>query len=245
MHKQTSSEVKREFTTTRWSIVIDASDVKSPKNLNALETLCETYWYPLYFYVRRLGVNADDAKDLIQGFFETFFEKNYLQSVERDKGRFRAFLKTAVKRYVINEWRRGKAQKRGGSSIHVPLDFEVADNLFSHSNSHEQTAESTFDREWAISTINTVFSKLETSYNMRGQKDLFQFLKSTLPGQDQMLSYQEAGVALNCTENTIKSHVMRFRKRFKECLREVVAETVQCEQEIDEEIKYLIRTLKS
>src|SRR4029077_14283770 len=108
--------------TTRWSVVLAARRNDSTRARAALETLCQTYWYPLYAFVRRLGHRPHDAEDMVQGFFERCLEKNYLGAAEQAKGRFRSFLLLALKRFMANEWDKARSRKRGGAQAPVALD---------------------------------------------------------------------------------------------------------------------------
>src|SRR5512137_2786055 len=118
------------FVTTHWSVVLSARAPDSPHSAAALETLCRTYWYPLYAWLRRQGRSPHDAQDLTQGFFARLLQKDYLQTAAREKGRFRTFLLVAFKRFLANEWDRDHAQKRGGFAPVVPIDEELAESRF-------------------------------------------------------------------------------------------------------------------
>src|ERR1043166_3270022 len=124
------------FLTTHWSVVLAAKDKASPGCSEALETLCRTYWYPLYAFVRGSGYSPHDAQDLTQGFFERLLAKDYLRLVDPEKGRFRTFLKMALKRFLVHEWERGKAAKRGGGEAALSLDTELAEQRFQSNPLH-------------------------------------------------------------------------------------------------------------
>jgi len=123
---ESTHDARPVFVTTHWSLVLSARDKQSPQSAGALEKLCRAYWYPLYAYVRRSGQSKENAEDLTQAFFARLLEKNFLDSAEQERGRFRSFLLVALKRFLANEWDRLKAQKRGGFQTHVPLDTEFA-----------------------------------------------------------------------------------------------------------------------
>src|SRR3954464_12821425 len=115
------------FATTRWTVVLAAGGRGTPQADVAPEELCRTYWYPLYGYVRRHGHSREDAEDLTQGFFARLLEKNYLEDITSDKGRFRAFLLVVLKRYMVNEWHYANRQKRGGGEVTLSLDWQDAE----------------------------------------------------------------------------------------------------------------------
>jgi len=124
------------FVTTHWSVVRSAWEKDSPRSAAALETLCRTYWYPLYAFLRRQGRPPHDAQDLTQGFFARLLQKDYLQAAAREKGKFRTFLLVALKRFLANEWDREHAQKRGGFAPVVCIDQEIAESRFAAEPSH-------------------------------------------------------------------------------------------------------------
>jgi len=102
------------FEATHWSVVLAAGNPQSPQAQTALAELCRAYWYPLYVFIRRQGTNAEDAQDLVQGFFARLIEKNFVAAAEPEKGRFRSFLLLALKRYMANQWDHANREKRGG-----------------------------------------------------------------------------------------------------------------------------------
>ncbi len=239
----TEPEGPRDFNTTHWSIVAQAAQQGDTSNLSALDRLCENYWHPLYFYVRRKGNNPSDAQDIIQGFFAKLIEKNYLQAADPTKGPFRAFLKMAIKRYMANEWAKAAAQKRGGGQTVLSLDFYEADRQFASLPESEASVEMSFDREWAESILDRVFQSLASSYQSRNKDDWYTFLRTTLPDQTQEMTYNEAATQFDCSLNTVKSEAHRFRKRFQSLLRDTVMETVTNEVDLEEEIRHLIQVL--
>src|SRR5208283_2279483 len=118
------------FATTHWTVVLAAGQRSAPEADRALEELCRTYWYPLYAYVRRQGHSKEDAEDLTQGFFARFLERNYLEGLSSEKGRFRAFLLAALKHFLANEWNKSQRQKRGGGVAPLSLDWQDADTRY-------------------------------------------------------------------------------------------------------------------
>ena len=243
MNVQDETVGPRDFATTHWSVVIDAAAKDSTNRRIALESLCADYWYPLYFYVRRQGKNDHEAKDLIQGFFSKLWEKRYLQTVCPEKGRFRAFMMMAIKRYMANEWKKEQAAKRGGQVAHISFNCDGADERYAHEGDSALSVEEQFDRQWALTILNTVFHRLAEDYQKRGKEELYQFLRTTLPGQSQIMSYEEDARHFDLSLNTIKSETYRLRKRFKDFLRNTVENTLLEGQDIDEELRYLIKIL--
>jgi RNA polymerase sigma-70 factor (ECF subfamily) len=237
------AEQARWFTTTHWSIVLDAADTSAPGAQEALEKLCRTYWYPLYAYVRRQGHSPEDAQDLTQEFFARFLDKKYFRFASPERGRFRTFLLSSLKNFLINEWERARVAKRGGGAIHIPLDGLAAEDHFSREPVHEITAEKIYERNWAIAVLKQVRARLQQEYATSGRADRFAQLEAFLPGQESDLTYAEAARRLGVAEGTLKSDVNRFKKRYRELLRAEVAHTVSSRAELDEELRHLIEVL--
>src|SRR2546430_15380981 len=137
------------FQTTHWSVVLAAGQSDSPRRTEALETLCRAYWYPLYAYVRQRGHGPEDAQDLTQEFLARLLEKNWLADLDPHKGRFRSFLLTALNRFLINEYDRGQAAKRGGGKALLSLDRAQAESRYLREPATDDTPEKIFDRRWA------------------------------------------------------------------------------------------------
>jgi RNA polymerase sigma factor (sigma-70 family) len=227
------------FVTTHWSVVLSAQDPASPRCLEALETLCRTYWYPLYAYARRSGHSPADAEDLTQGFFARLLEKDYLNSAERAKGRFRSFLLMALKRYLANEWDREHAQKRGGFTTIVPIDAELAESRFAAEPSHNVPPDVLFDRQWARTLLDRTMAQLNQEYTSSGRAKLFEYLQGSLARDESALPYAQIAAELNLTEPAVKMAVHRLRARYREILRAEIANTVPTPDEVEEEIRYL------
>jgi len=227
------------FVTTHWSVVLSAQDNSSAAASAALETLCQTYWYPLYGYARRCGHSPTDAEDLTQGFFAQLLSKDYLKAAAREKGKFRTFLLTALKRFMANEWDRQHARKRGGFAQIVPIDEELAESRFASEGSHNVPPDILFDRHWAGTLLQRTLGQLEQEYQATGRARLFGLLRSCLARDDSALSYTEIAVRTNLTEAAVKMAVYRMRGRYREILREEIAQTVSSPGEVEEELQHL------
>ena len=233
----------RQFTTTRWSLVLAAAaDPRSPDARSAMASLCRTYWYPLYAFVRRSGYGHDDALDLTQGFFAKLLEKNDLRTVDRSRGRFRSWLLGCMKHYLANERDRATAQKRGGGKRVLDIDGGGAENRYRLEPAHDLTPEKTFDRRWALVLIENVLAQLGEECRAGGKEKLFETVKPYLWGERNE-SYAEAAPTLEMTEAALKAAVHRLRKRYKDLLRLEISHTVQSAAEVDEEIRDLFAAL--
>jgi RNA polymerase sigma-70 factor (ECF subfamily) len=227
------------FTTTHWSVVLAAGQTANPAAQEALETLCRAYWYPLYAYVRRLGHDEDMAKDLTQAFFARVLEKNYVGRADRERGRFRSFLLTTLKRFLTDEWDKAQARKRGGGKTILSLDDDAAEDRYRQEPADEASPDKLFDRHWALDVMAQAADRLRREYHAAGKADLFDRLQEFLDGDLAGSSYAEAAARWGMTENTLKSHVRRLRLRNRELLRSVIADTVAAPGQIDEELDAL------
>jgi RNA polymerase sigma factor (sigma-70 family) len=241
-----SSEVgegRSVFVTTHWSVVLSARKKDSPQSAAALETLCRTYWYPLYAYVRRQGHSPPDAQDLTQEFFARLLQKDYLKAAAREKGRFRTFLIVALKRFLANEWDRVRAQKRGGGQPLLSLDTELAEERYRVEPVEGATADRIFERRWALTLLDHTMKRLREEFTAAGKADEFKHLKACLTAERGEIAYAEVGAALGLSEGTARVAVHRLRKRFREVFREEIAHTVSSADEIEEEVRYLMGVL--
>lgn len=227
------------FTTTHWSVVLNARDPVSPLAADALETLCRSYWYPLYVYVRRQGCSPEDAQDLTQGFFTRVLESDFLDRVDRDKGRFRAYLLAALKNFLSDQRDRDRAAKRGGGKTIFSLDGQMAEERYQQEPSDPMSPDKLYERRWAFTVIEEARARLRDEFTRAGKSDLYRQLDALESGEDAR-TYAEVGRALNMSESAVKTAVVRSRRRYGELLREVIAQTVRTASEIDQEIQHLL-----
>jgi RNA polymerase sigma-70 factor (ECF subfamily) len=233
------------FATTHWSLIIAAQGDDSIPAGAALASLCETYWYPLYAFVRRRGHASHDAQDLTQAFFEKLLEKNYLGDVARERGKFRSFLLASLKHFLANEWHRSRAAKRGGGCPLISLDDDDAEKRYLREPADSMTAERLFERRWAMTVLDQVMARLREAMLADGKAELFDVLKNHLSGGGEILPFAEAGERLGISEGAARVAAHRLKKRYRELLREEIAQTVGSPAEIDDEIRYLVRVLSS
>lgn len=232
------------FLTTRWSVLAAAASPDPIRSRAALETLCASTWYPLYAFVRRRGHGAEDARDLVQGFFARFLEKADLGSLDPARGRFRSYLLASILNWLADERERASAQKRGGGLAPIPIDFGAADERYRMDPSHDLTPERLFDRQWALTLLELSLARVEKEYVSTGKKDLFEALKPALQGRSKDAPLAELAARLDSTEGAVKVAVHRLRQRFRDALRAEIAETVTTEEQIEEEIRDLFRALE-
>ena len=232
------------FLTTRWSVVLSAREKGSPQSAEALEKLCRAYWYPLYAYIRRLGHSPADAEDLTQEFFARLLQKDYLQAVAREKGRFRTFLLVALKRFLANEWDRARAGKRGGGVACLSLDVALAEGKYRIEPVEELTAERIYERRWALTLLDQTMSRLREECVVAGKTAEFDRLKGFLTAEQEAMNYADAVAALGLSEGAARVAVHRLRRRFREVFREEIAHTVDRPGDTDDEVRHLLAVLR-
>jgi RNA polymerase sigma-70 factor (ECF subfamily) len=238
-HPQSAANGGAYFATTHWSVVLEARAEDSPKAVDALAQLCRTYWYPLYAYIRRRGHESHDAQDLTQEFFARLLGNNILKSVQQERGKFRWFLLSAVKRFLANERNREQAAKRGGGRNIVSLDEETAEGRYRYEIPDHTTPDKLFDQSWAMTLLEQAQVQLQREYAESNRRELFDQLRIFLSGDRAPLSHSEAGAVLGMNEGAVKVAVHRLRQRYRDCLREQIAQTVSTPAEVDEEIQQL------
>jgi RNA polymerase sigma-70 factor (ECF subfamily) len=231
------------FTTTHWSIVLAAQNSGSPRGEEALETLCRSYWYPLYVFVRRQGYDDAAAKDLTQSFFAKLLGKNYLAGVQPEKGKFRTFLLVAIKHFVSDEWDKARALKRGGGKTLVSLDETSGEDRYREEPVDIMDAEKLFERRWVLTLLERAKERLKEEYTTAGKTELFEQLHLFEAGDQSSPTYAEVASTAQLSEGGLRSAVHRMRLRHRELVREEVAQTVSSPEEVDEEIRYLLRVI--
>jgi RNA polymerase sigma-70 factor (ECF subfamily) len=230
----------QQFAPTRWSVVLRAAKPDSSSQAReALASLCQAYWYPLYAYVRRLGHNPHDAQDLTQEFFARLLQKHYLAGIQREGGRFRSFLLAALKGFLANEWDRAHAQKRGGGRSAVSIDATAAETRFAEEPADELTPERIFERQWARALLAQVLARLRAEHVAAGKAELFEQLSASLSQPRGAVPYVEIAGRLGMTEGAVKMAVQRLRGRYRDLLRAEIAETVADAGEVEAEIRHL------
>lgn len=231
------------FVTTRWTMVLSAPRRSSPDSDRALAELYQAYWYPLYAYVRRRGHGREDAEDLVQAFFARFLARNYLTGLAAERGRFRAFLLASLKHFLANEWDRSRALKRGGGQVHLSLDWQDADQRFHPDPADPSTPETVFDQEWALALLNRVVARLGEECARDGKSALFEQAKGFLAAGADAVPYADAARALGMEEGALRVAVHRLRRRYREVLREDIAQTLADPAQVEEELRSLLAAL--
>lgn len=232
------------FATTHWSVVLTARG-ESAAAKEALEKLCRTYWWPLYGFVRRNGYKPEEAQDLTQGFFALLLERRDLDVVRQEKGRLRSYLLVSLKNFLAKARRRELAVKRGEGRALVPLDELLARERADLEPVDNLTADRIYERRWALTLLEQVLTRLEGEYRSAGNAKLFDCLQEFLSDEPGRRSQAEAAAELGMTENALKQAFHRLRQRYRELLRDEIAQTVALPGDVEDELRHFISVLQA
>ncbi|MEW4527398.1 sigma-70 family RNA polymerase sigma factor [Maioricimonas sp. JC845] len=242
-HSVTDSPVADDpFATTRWSLVVAARGT-GDASAAALEDLCRAYWYPIYAYIRRRTRDVHEARDLTQAFFGQILEKGTIAAADRQRGRFRAFLLTACRRFLINESERDRAAKRGGNVRILSLEYETGESRYGTQAVDTDTPERIFEQQWALTLLGRVLERLQSEMTAKGKADQFDVLKAFLSGTPRDGSLTAAANELGMSEGAVKVAAHRMRQRYRELLRSEIAGTLADPSETEDEIRSLFAVL--
>lgn len=225
-------------------MILSSQGGPAPMRQQALEHLCHTYWYPVYAYIRRHGHDEDAAKDLTQEFFVHFLERRFLDRADPSKGRFRSFLLKSAQRFLQDEWDKSRAQKRGGGKAVLSLDQEDAAERYRLEAVDDLSPDKLFDRRWARVVLEQAAHRLREEQKSTGHIELYERVRRFLSGEGGISTYAEAAARMNMSEGTLKSWVHRLRRRRRQLVREVIAETVADSELIDLELRELFTALE-
>ena len=232
-----------KFTTTHWSVVLQAGQADSPQAAAALEQLCRTYWYPLYVYVRRRGHSPEDAQDLTQDFFAHLLARGFPCGARPERGKFRSFLLVSLRHFLLDQHRRADAAKRGGGHTVISLDVNRAEERFGGEPQDALTPEKLYERAWAMTLLDRAQSRLREEYAAAGKADVYERLQAfPLAGKSDQ-PFAQASAKFGMTASALKSAVHRMRSRYRELVREEVAHTVADPSELQDEARYLIAVI--
>lgn len=232
------------FDTTRWSQVLAAGRSGTPESARALSVLCRIYWPPLYGYVRRRVDDPEEARDLTQEFFTRLLEKNVVADADAGRGRFRAFLLTALRNFLANEWDKARAAKRGGGRRPLSFDFEAKERARAPEPADGATPERLYERQWAVSVLERTVDRLREEYRARGREERFERLHAFLtdgPAADQQ---RELAAVLGTSVVSVQRAVRRMRSDYRRLLRDEVAQTVLDPADVDAELRDLFEALR-
>lgn len=227
--------------TTHWSWIDAARLQNSPEAAAALEKLCETYWFPLYAYVRSKGKEPAEAQDLTQEFFARVLKDGTFGRADPRKGRFRCFLLASFNHFLANEWRRAHAAKRSAKGV-VSLD-DTAESRYRFELASPLTPEKLYERRWALSLLDRALTRLRDQYSAAGKAEIYGNLKDFLSRDPDDGEYAQTAARLQVSNGSVATSVHRLRLRYRELVREEIARTVGSPREIEDELQSLLAAL--
>jgi RNA polymerase sigma-70 factor (ECF subfamily) len=234
----------RRFATTRWSLVVAAARPDATDGAAALSSLCEAYWHPVYSYIRRSGRDQDDARDLTQAFFARMIEKNDVRQADPERGRFRTFLLASVRNFLANQHDAATALKRGGGAPHLSLETNEEEHRYVREPAERQTPEHLFQRRWALAVIDAAMARVAHEYATGDRRRLFDQLRPSLAGEEPA-SYDAIAAELHTTPGALRVALHRLRRAFRHALRDVILETVERPEDVDDELRFLTEALST
>jgi RNA polymerase sigma-70 factor (ECF subfamily) len=232
------------FHTTRWTMVARARG-DAPEARAALGDLCEAYWMPVYRFLRREGRDDDTSRELAQAFFEQLLAKGTLEKADPEKGRFRSYLLGALKHFLSDRRRAEGRLKRGGDAVIESLDDDEAPMGGEFSEPAGSPPDAWFDRQWALAVMARALAGVEQFFRDSGKLEQFEQLKPWLVGDAEGVSQSTAAAALGISPGAVKVAIHRLRQKFGDAIRREIADTVESEAEVQEELRYLIEVLES
>ena len=234
------------FQATQWSLILAARQPGSPQGQQALERLCQAYWFPIYAFIRRRGHDSEPARDLTQEFFSRLLAKEYLRIADQERGRFRSFLLSCVDHFLCNERKKEGAIKRGGEVIFISLQDLTAEDQYQQEPAEEWSPDRLLDRRWALTVLELALQQLRQEYAEGGKSRHFEVLEAHLSGaREAPCSFAEAGAQLGMTEAAARQAASRMRARFGAIVRRTVAQTVASPQDLEEELAHLRHILST
>ena len=238
------AEARLPFQTTNWSLIVRATGGSTTEARAALAGLCETYWPPVYAFIRRRGLAPADAEDLTQSYFARFFEKDYLRDFRPEAGRFRTFLRASVSHFLANEWDRERALKRGGGKPQVSFDAASAEERLRLEPIDRLTPEAIFERTWVAAVLARCLDRVREEQSGSGGRERFDRLKAFLTSDGASADSAALAHELGLGDSTLRVAVHRLRRRFAAVVREEVTRAVADPADVDPEIRWMLETLR-
>ena len=232
------------FETTHWSVVLGAGAEESSAARIAVHELCRRYWFPLFAFLRRKGYDEATAEDLVQSFFVRVIERNVFSQADRQRGRFRTFLLTALINFLSNENAKTNTLRRGGGKTPFSLSARDESGRLINEIADETSPADEYDRQWAMAVLKRVLDSLRREYEDRGAADQFDALRHYLVSDKERKPYAEVANALGTSESNVKVSVHRLRGRYRNVLEVEIAQTVESPSQVEDEILHLFQALQ-
>jgi RNA polymerase sigma factor (sigma-70 family) len=239
-----SGSCLREFPDTQWSVILNAAEKDSESASEGIRKLYQAYAGPLYVFARRRGQSPDDAMDLTQGFFMELLQKNLVRSASAEKGRFRSFLLTAFKRFYSDQKDRAQAMKRGGRAEIISVEEMMVHEKQLAEVRELQTPESAYDVKWARTVVNNAFRRLRFAYEAAGNQEPLLYIQDYIQF-GRKPNYAQISRRSGKSESAVRLGFRNLEKRLKKAMLEELSYTVADEEEIREELRYLLGILKN
>ena len=228
------------FQTTRWSLIVAAARDDAIAH-DALGELCRVYWRPLYAYIRRHGHTPDESADLTQAFFLYLLEHRGFERADPSRGRLRAYLVTAARNFLLNTRIRAQCVRRGAGVQHESIDAIAAERYLAlNAADLESSPEAVFEHQWALRVAERALERLKRDYAERGQEDVFHELSPFLTSDG---APHDGDVNAGLGDDAFRAALSRARRRFGEALRAEIHATVDASDDVDEELRHLLRVL--
>lgn len=235
-------DASARFCTTQWTVVLAAGG-DGPQRDAALETFCRTYWYPLYAFVRRRGTSAEDARDLVQGFFAHTLEDGWLGGVERRTTRFSTLLLTIFQRHLASEHRKTTAAKRGGGRQALSIDLAQAEQWFGAEPTTDESPERIYERRWALAVLDAALARLRDECATSGRRRHFETLSPFLSREPAPGEYDAIAAGLRLSPGAVAVAVHRLRAQYRGFVRQEVAAGLDDPAQVEEELRHLAAAL--
>ena len=241
----TLQEGGARFQTTHWTLVLRAGQSDQTESASkALSHFSESYWPPLYSFLRRRGHGSPEAQDLVQGFFAHLLEQNTLSRADQEKGRLRTFLLGSLQNFLCNEYDRARRLKRGGGHQIVSMEEHLPEAEASMMDTAHLSDPRSYDQMWASNILKCAWKQLENAFEAEGKKEWLEILRPLVDGSARTPpSQKETAAKLGVPVATLRQWLWRLRQRYREALRMEVANTVSDPADVDQELHYLYQIL--
>lgn len=233
------------FPTTRWSLVIQIRDGDPDQVSDALDEICEHYWYPVYAFLRRRGNPPQNAEDLTQDLFQRLVSSESLKTADPEKGRLRNYLIANLKQVASRASRKRMAQKRGGDAPVVPIEGGEGERRYALEDEGQCDAETLFDRAWANGVYDLAKAALREAYEKRDRGALLEALEPHISWNETDGDYAEIAGRLGITESAVRVHVFRMRRRLRKNLEDEILKTLSDPDDLEDELRYLLTLVGS
>ena len=217
----------------------EPESVSKDARARALAALCRTYWPPLYAHARRRLMPPADAEDAVQGFFSRLLRLESLTGVDRTRGRFRAFLLGSFNHYLADRRDHDRAEKRGAHLL-VSLEAQTAERALIDAPAGDLPPDAAFDRAWAIALLGRATARLRDEHVSAGRAEVFDALSPCLAGRTENAPHAAIADRLGLSGPAVRVTLHRLRQRYRHILREEIAKTVACDDEVDDELRLLL-----